>query len=119
MLSKTNRLRKTADIEQIFKTGRGFREGFLFLKLAQNNLNATRFAFIVSKKISGKASVRNRIKRLLRAAVRRRMARAKATLPAGRQGFDAALIVQKGAESKNFKEVELNIEKLFKKAKLI
>ena len=85
MLPKINRLKKTKDIERVFREGRGFGEGFLFLKLAKNDLNAVRFAFIVGKKISNRASVRNKIKRIMRDAVQKRIDNIK-------YGFDAVII---------------------------
>ncbi|MBI2450317.1 MAG: ribonuclease P protein component [Candidatus Nealsonbacteria bacterium] len=111
MLSKINRLKKTAEIERVFKRGRGVREDFLFLKAAENNLRVIRFAFVVSKKISGKASSRNKIKRILRAAARRRLPRLKT-------GLDVVIVVHGGIENKNFQEIEQSVDKLFKKAKL-
>ena len=111
MLPKINRLKKTKDIERVFREGRGFGEGFLFLKLAKNDLNAVRFAFIVGKKISNRASVRNKIKRIMRDAVQKRIDNIK-------YGFDAVIIAQTGAKENNFQKVESEVEKLFKKTKL-
>lgn len=112
MLPKFNRLRNTKDIEQVLKKGRGLKEGFLFLKLAKNELEAARFAFVISRKISKKASVRNAVKRRLREAVR-------PLLPLAQAGFDAVVMAQKGIENKNFQEIKENAEKIFKKSGII
>lgn len=115
MLSKNNRVRKKKDIERIFKKGKSFRKDFLVLKTVKNDLNAIRFAFIVSQKISKKANVRNKIKRKLREVVRLKMKLLK-------PGTDNLLITLPGIEKterRRFKDIEETIEKLFKKAKII
>jgi len=111
MLSKKHRIQKKKDIERIFKEGKSFREGFLVLKTAKNNLNIARFGFIVSQKISKKANVRNKIKRRLRETVRLKMKLLGS-------GTDNLFITLPGIEKKEFKNIEETIEKLFKKAKI-
>ncbi len=112
MLAKINRLKKRKDFDLVFKKGKGFKEDFLVLKMIKNNLNQTRFGFIVGGKISKKATLRNRIKRRLRELIRIRLKRIK-------KGFDLILIAQTGLESKDFWEIEEIINKLFSKAKII
>lgn len=115
MLPKKNRLKKKKDFERVFKEGKGFKEDFLFLKLAKNNLNISRFGFAVGQKISKKAVLRNKIKRMLRELV-------KARLPKIKIGFDGILValgpVPGGLETRDYKEMEDSVGKLFKKAKL-
>ena len=111
MLSKLNRLRKDRDIQRVFKAGRGHREDFIFLKLIENGLKESRFAFVVGQKVAKKAVIRNKIKRRLREL-------AGASLPAIRPGLDIVMVAQKGLEVKNFKELAEIMDKLFKKAKL-
>lgn len=112
MLPKQNRLKKKKDFERIFKKGEGFKEGFLFLKVIKNNLEVSRFGFVVSKAFSKRAVLRNRIKRRLRVAV-------KARLPEVKAGYDGALMVQKGLIPKDFTEIEKVVSRLFKKANII
>lgn len=112
MLPKNNRLKKKRDFEKVLKRGKGFREDFLFLKVAKNNLEINRFAFVVSLKVSKKASLRNRIRRRLQEIFR-------AKLPEIKVGFDGVLIVARGLEARSFPEMEKTINKLLKKAKLI
>ena len=112
MLSKKHRIQKKKDIERIFKEGKSFKESFLVLKTAKNNLNIARFGFIVSRKISKKANVRNKIKRRLRETVRLKMKLLKSNT-------DNLFITLPGIEKKErFKDIEETIEKLFKKAKI-
>ena len=111
MLPKINRLRKTKEIKRVFKEGGGHREGFLFLRLVKNNLQISRFGFVVSQGVAKKSTLRNKIKRRLRELVRTRLPRIKT-------GFDVVIIAQPGSGTKNFQDTEKNVENLFKKAKL-
>lgn len=112
MLSKDSRLKKKKDFEHVFKKGKGFKEGFLFVKLVKNNLKTTRFGFVVGYKVSKKAALRNKVKRRLREAV-------KAALPKIRKGLDVVLVADKGLETKGLVEIEAVVVKLFKRAKII
>lgn len=112
MLPKPNRLKKKKDFERVFKEGKGYKENFLYFKIANNGLKTSRFGFIVGKNFSGKATQRNRIKRRLREAVRM-------NLPNIKSGFDVIIIVLPGFAIDNFWETEEIIKKLFQKAKMI
>ena len=69
-LNKKNRLKRTKDFEGVFKRGKSIKGEFLFIRYLKNNLEFPRFAFVVSAKVSKKAVVRNRIRRILSEAVR-------------------------------------------------
>lgn len=112
MLPQINRLKKNSEIKNVFKKGRGFKEGFLFLKIIKNNLERIRFGFIISQKVSKKATIRNKIKRRLSEIVRARFKKMK-------PGIDALLIAVPGLETKDFWEIETMINNLFKKGGLI
>lgn len=112
MLSKTNRLKRKKDIENVFKRGRGFKEGFLILKIIKNNLKNSRFAFVISRKISRKATLRNKIKRKLSELVRLKIKRVKG-------GMDFIFVAVPGLEEKDFWEINETINKLFQKAKCL
>ncbi len=112
MLPKNNRIQNKKDIDRVFKKGKGLKEDFLILKIIKNNSNKVRFAFIVSKKISLKASIRNKIKRKLSEITRLKLKTIK-------PGQDIALIASPGLETKDFWEIEETITKLFKKSGII
>jgi len=112
MLPRENRLKKEEDFKKVFKKGRGFTNNLFVLKIVKNNLDISRFAFVISKKISKKATVRNRIKRRLDNVIR-------ADLPKIKKGWDGIIIVLPGAEIKDFKEIEEDINQLLEKARLI
>jgi len=111
MLSSQNRLKKKKDFEKVFKKGKGFKEGFLILKLVKNNLKETRFGFVVGLKTAKKASLRNQIKRSLKRIIKER-------LPQTTEGFDVVLIVGPGWNKKNFLVMPVILNKLFKKAEI-
>jgi len=111
MLPKVNRLKREKDIEKVFKEGKAFKEDFLILKVVENGLRSSRFAFIVPQKVSKKATLRNKIKRRLSESVRIKMKNIKT-------GRDVILLAISGAEKKDFWEIEETLNKLFVKAKI-
>jgi len=112
MLPKANRLAKRTDIERVFKRGKTFFVGNLSIRTAANNLAVSRFTVVVSTKISKKATRRNRLKRLIREAIRRE------ALPKTKPGYDGIIMTQKGAMEKNYNEITKLVVGLFKKAKI-
>jgi len=111
MVPKKNRLQKKTEIVRVFKKGKGFKEDFLILKLVKNNLEKSRFSFIISKKVSKKATTRNKIKRRLSEIVRLKLKKIK-------KGIDVILIACPGLEEKDFWEIEESLDKLFLRANL-
>jgi len=111
MLSRKNLLKKKADIERVFKKGRGFKEDFLLLKAVKNSLGSSRFGFVVSQKVSKKAVLRNKIRRRLKEIVGAKLGRIK-------NNQDCLLIALPGLESKDFWEMEDIINKIFIKGNL-
>lgn len=87
MLKKQNRLVSQKDFKQAFGQGKGVKNAFLYFKAAPNQKGRLRFGFVVNKKISGKATVRNRIKRILRETIRQEIPKRKEL------GFDVTIIV--------------------------
>ena len=111
MLSFRNRLKKQKDFEKIFKNGKSFKQGSLYLKINKNDLRSSRFGFIVSKKFSKKAVERNRIKRILREVVKERIGEVV-------EGMDIVIVVNPEAKA-DFQELKKIIDILFKKSRLI
>lgn len=121
MSPKINSLKKRKDIERVFEKGKRFKEDFLILKITKNALSQTRFGFIVSKKVSKKATLRNKIKRKLREIVSKKGKKLKKGRrpSATRPGMDIVLIALPGLETKDFWEIDETLNKLFKKAKCL
>lgn len=112
MLPKENRLKREKDFERVFKKGKRFKGRFLFLRVLKSDLSESRFGFIVSKKISKKAVVRNKIKRRLREIIRSKLLDVKG-------GFDILIISLSGIENKEFKEVEEEVDEILKRTGII
>lgn len=112
MLPKANRLSKKKDFEMVFKKGKGFKEDFLILRFVSSKTKRARFGIIVSQKISKKATIRNKIKRMIRTIIKPKMSKIK-------KEADIVFLALPGLENKDFWEIEETINKLFKKAKLI
>jgi ribonuclease P protein component len=106
MLPKINRIKKKKDFDIIFKTGKSFKTSLLVLKIARNGQKHDRFGFIVSKKISKNAVVRNKIRRIL-ARVAREVV--------GENGIDFVFIALHGIEKKDFSEIHDSVIKLLNK----
>lgn len=98
MLPKANRLSKNKDISRVFKEGKLVRNDCLSLKFFKNQLTVSRFAFVVSLKVSKKAHLRNKIKRQLRENVRLRLRFIKT-------GFDAILKAEPGIKNKDYRQI--------------
>ena len=105
MLAKQYRLQEDKDFESVFKKGRVFSGKSLFLKFKKNNLQVSRFGFVIGKKISNKAVVRNKLKRQLRGIVRKNLANTK-------PGFDIVVVVKPEIINKNYQEIKNDLENL-------
>lgn len=112
MLPLKNRLKKKKDFDEVFKKGKGIEGFFLFLKIKNNDLEESRFGFIVSQKVSKKAVIRNKIKRRLRETIASKKNFIK-------QGLDVVVLAKKGAERKNFLETKEELVGLLKKIKAL
>ena len=108
-LNKKNRLKKKKDFESVFKKGKAVKGNFLFAKYLKNDLDCSRFAFIVSSKVSKKAVVRNRIRRVLSDISRTRL---KELGP-----VDVILIADKRIVEAPRDKTEQDVEAIFKKLK--
>ncbi len=111
MLAKQHRLKRNKDFESTFKKGKAFNGRFLFLKLRRNNLEVSRFGFVIGKKASKKSTVRNRVKRLLREVIGARLKKIK-------PGFDIIILVKPEIIIKSYQEIEKEVEGLLKKVEL-
>ena len=84
----------------------------MYLKTVKNDLGATRFAFSVGKNFSLKAVLRNRTRRILSGAVKKRFDRIK-------KGTDAVIVVLPASKNKKTEDLDKSVGKLLKKAGLI
>ncbi|MDZ7798842.1 MAG: ribonuclease P protein component [Patescibacteria group bacterium] len=111
MLAKKFRLSKEKAFKKVYQKGKFFFTSNINLRFANNQAKNTRFGFVISKKISKKATVRNKIKRQLSEIIRKH-------LNSIVKEKDIIIKVKKPYIKKSFKEKEQILVKIFKKSKL-
>ena len=112
MLPKLNRIRKKKDFEIIFKNSKSFRNNLFIFKIMKNNLGLNRFGFVVSKKVTKKAVIRNKVRRRLSEIIKNKMGNIKT-------GTDLVIIALPGIEKKEFSEIKEAINNALIKTELI
>jgi len=111
MLPTENRLKNSEEFR--FVKLRGYSVGTNYLLISYFNRKddkATRFGFVVTRKIDRRAVVRNRISRLMREAIRKNLDNIK-------KGYDVVLVARSDFETMN--DCDREVARILKKAKLI
>ncbi len=111
MLKRSYRLKKNRDFKEVFQQGKSILNKYMVLYYRKNHLQKLRIGFTVSKKIGG-AVVRNRIKRILREAVRKHILEMVS-------GIDIILIARGTIKGIKSIEVEQYLVKLLEKNRLL
>lgn len=104
VLPKRHRLAKSTDIRRVYDEGRCWSNHLLVLCKRPNGLVHSRYAFSVSRRV-GKAVVRNRVRRLLREALR-------SYLDLLAEGWDVLVIARRDAAKADFWIVERALTEL-------
>lgn len=105
MLAKENRLTARADFENLRQNGKFLTTPYFSFSFTKRETQLpSRFGFIVSKKISKSAVVRNRVKRILREIVRKNIGTVK-------EGWDAVFLVKSGILSAETDKIEVEVKK--------
>ncbi|MFY9457949.1 MAG: ribonuclease P protein component [Candidatus Spechtbacterales bacterium] len=112
MLEKGRRITRGEEFKRVFSKGALVKGEFISLKVKRTGVGGARFGFIVGQKIAKKAASRNLVKRRLRAAVARLMGKIE-------PGVDVVLMPSEKITERSFKEITLETEKVFKKARLL
>lgn len=111
VMKRQYRLRRNTDFQRVRRVGKFYASPIMVLAFLQNELDHSRFGFVVSKRL-GKAVQRNRIKRRMREATRHR-------LPGIRPGFDLVFIARQPIGQASFTEIDRTLERLLTKANLL
>lgn len=105
------RLWRRDDFARLRRDGRTYRHAFLILSVAPGEGAHNRYGFITSRRL-GTAVVRNRVRRLLREAVR-------ALHPQLRQGHDMVLIAREPIVGHSYAAVEAAVRSCLRRADLL
>ncbi len=113
MLLKKYKLRKKNDFKYVFENGKYQNNSFIRLKIVKNNqIEISRFGFMVSSKISKKAVERNKIRRRLERIVQLNIRKIKT-------GFDVIILAKPEINKKDYMEIQKDLVNLFTKINLI
>ena len=112
MLPLKNRLKKRKDFQRVFDRGRFINSDLISVRFLANRTDDTRVGFIVSKKVSKMAVLRNKVKRMLREIIRENMVRIK-------KGFDMIITAKSGISKVQLEEVTDVLKELLKRSNLI
>jgi ribonuclease P protein component len=111
-LKRAFRLRKSSEFLQVRQQGRSIASRLLILAYRANTLDITRIGFVVSKKVSKHAVVRNHLKRLLSEVVR-------PLLPCLPGGLDIVLTVRNAARDADILMLKQEVVTLLQRARLL
>lgn len=103
------RLTKSSQFAAVFKQGKFWANDVMVLKAMPNGLEVSRIGIVASKKV-GNAVVRNRVRRLLREAVR---------LTPIEPGWDIVIVARKGAAGTRYRDIEPAFIGVLSRARLL
>ncbi|PIR41945.1 MAG: ribonuclease P protein component [Candidatus Yanofskybacteria bacterium CG10_big_fil_rev_8_21_14_0_10_37_15] len=112
-LNKKNRLKKKRDFEKVFKKGKVVKDDLFFAKFLKNETGFFRFAFVVSSKVSRKAVVRNKIRRILSEIFMENLKEKEKEI----DSLDVAIVVNKKIIGATREDIEKNAKRIFDKIK--
>lgn len=111
MLPKTHRLTKGSDFKRVYATGKSMNGRRMRLKFVSNGLTYTRVGIVVANSVSKRATQRNKIKRMIRAATY-------SSLKQVRVGIDLVISAHSSATLATFEDIQKELAWLIDKAKL-
>jgi ribonuclease P protein component len=111
MLNRKNRISNRHLIGKLFGRGGLYKNTYFIFRFTRSREPVSKFAIIVSKKISGKAAERNRLKRQISESVR-------LNIPMLGTNIMSLIIAKAGTEKVGHEELNKGIEDFFKQHKL-
>jgi ribonuclease P protein component len=114
MLLSSNRLKQDRDFKRIFKFGSPFYSRNLQLKLVKKAVGESKFGFVIGLVVSKKATVRNRLKRQVREAVRLLYKNGLI-----KPNFDVVIKIKSSLIGADYKDIKAEVEYLLKKADVL
>lgn len=111
MLAKKRRITTSRDFRRVYRSGNKKSGRFLKLYYLENNHGSTRFGYSISKKV-GKAVIRNRLKRRLRAICQQHLA-------SFQPGIDVVLVARERAVEASYDELEKEVLNLGRGGKIL
>lgn len=111
-LKRALRLRKNSDFQRVRQQGRSTTSRLLILAWTPNSEAGIRVGFVVSKRISKRAVVRNHIKRLLSEAIR-------PSLDELSGGWDVVISVRHQVIDADLRDIIHDITTLLRRARLL
>ncbi|MDD4996076.1 MAG: ribonuclease P protein component [Patescibacteria group bacterium] len=112
MLPKKYRLVKNNDFARVAQKGKMIFGQEVSLKWIKNDLNYSRFGITVSLKVDKRAVMRNKIKRRIRAILKKYLLQFVL-------GYDFLILTRPKIKELDFQQIESAILKIFKKGGLI
>ncbi|HNV97396.1 MAG TPA: ribonuclease P protein component [bacterium] len=112
MIAREFRISRKKDFDIILKSKLKFYSNNFVLRFSKNELSKSRFCVVVSKKISKKAVIRNKIRRRVYEIIRLNYNKIK-------PGFDFMILVKLSVLELEYKDIERDLLYVFKKANIL
>ena len=109
-MKRKYRLRRNSEFQQVRCHGRTLASPIMVLAFLQNDLDYSRFGFVVSKRL-GNAVQRNKLKRRMREAARLRLSQVK-------PGYDLVVIARKQINRASYAEIADSLDCLLQTASI-
>jgi len=113
MLPAAHRLRRKQDVERVSRVGRPAFVRTLTVRYAPNGLAVTRATVVAGLKVHKRSTRRNRVKRLIREALRREY------LAHIRGGYDIVIYAKKDLVGMEYDAVSADLGSALRRARLI
>ncbi len=110
-MNRNFRLTRTSDFKRVRRFGKSYSHPLVVLVTFEDAENSVRIGVLAGRAI-GSAVYRNRAKRLLREAVR-------PLVPRIKPGYKLILIARPPIRQARLQEIEVSLQQLFSKAKII